>query len=215
MNSRDLAILKDLQRFRCLSRDDIIDLYFSHLKQPVTGANMVLRRLRLEGHLEVNTKVQPYVYFASPSSIKKDSTKIPHFLKIVECYKGLLKFEQPRSFIVEPKYGKGFMEPDAFMIWKQAPFFVEIQRNIYSEKVMSEKIKRYEAYFMSEEWKREPWQPVNKKVFPAVIMLTDTRYTIESSNINFIQVQSIEQLMKLYDRPKEITVSGSLKLKTS
>lgn len=44
------------------------------------------------------------------------------------------------------------MEPDIFMIWKRAPFFLEIQRSIYSEKVMNEKVNRYVSYYMSNEW---------------------------------------------------------------
>lgn len=205
MKKRDFAILSDLQRFRCLTRDDIIDLHFSHLKQPITGCNTVLKRLRRDGYIEVSMKQQPYVYFPSPAAIKKDSAKIPHFLKIVEFYKDLLKFEPLRSFIVEPKYGKGFMEPDAFMIWKRGPFFVEIQRSVYSDKVMKEKVSRYESYYLSNEWKQESWQPANVKVFPTVLMLTDTRYNIESPYVRFIQVQTIEQLVNLVS-PKMVKV---------
>jgi hypothetical protein len=217
MKKRDLAILNDLQRFRCLTRNDIIDLHFSHLKQPITGCNTVLKRLRRDGHIEVSTHFQPFVYFPSSSSMKKDSAKIPHFLKIVEFYKSLLTYEEPRSFVVEPKYGKGYMEPDSFMIWRKSPFFVEIQRSVYSDKVMQEKIKRYEDYYLSNEWQQEPWQPVNKKVFPAVLMITDTRYTIESSYVRFIQIQNIEQLVNQVEPKKaEIKISSScLKLKSS
>jgi hypothetical protein len=107
--------------------------------------------LSRDGYIEVSTKQQPYIYFYAPCPIKKDFTKIPHFLKIVEFYKSLLKYEEPKSFIVEPKFGKGFMEPDASMRWKKGPFFVEIQRSVYSDKVMQEKVGRYEAYFMSNE----------------------------------------------------------------
>lgn len=213
MNKRDLAILSDLERFRCLTRDDIIDLHFRHLKQPVTGANTVLKRLRRDGYIEANMNQQPYVYFASPVPIKKDSAKIPHFLRIVDFYKDVRKHEEPKTFIVEPKFGKGFMEPDAFMIWKRGPFFVEIQRSVYSQKVMKEKIQRYEAYFASNEWQQEPWQPSSRKVFPTVLMLTDTRYSIESENIKFVQVQNIEQLLNLFS-PVQIN-SSNLKLKSS
>lgn len=216
MRKRDLAIIRDLERFRCLTRDDIIDLHFSRLKQPVTCCNTVLKRLRRDGYIEVNTNHQPYLYFPSPASIKKDSTKIPHFLKIVEFYKSLLKFEEPKTFIVEPKYGKGYMEPDAFMIWKRAPFFVEIQRSIYSARVMDEKVKRYEEYFFSNEWQQEAWQPQNKKVFPAVIIITDTRYNIESSYIRFFQVANISELVSMFEsKNQNIKISGSsLKLKS-
>lgn len=212
MKKRDLAIINDLNRFRCLTRDDIIDLHFKNLKHPVTCCNTVLKRLRRDGYIEVSTERQPYIYFPAPSTIKKDSTKIPHFLKIVEFYKSALSYEQPKSFIVEPKYGKGFMEPDAFLHWKRAPFFVEIQRSIYSEKVMKEKIDRYERYYLSDHWKEEPWQPANKKVFPAVIIITTTRYKIDSPNIKFNQVQSLNQLVHMF-KPKsersEITIKST------
>jgi hypothetical protein len=94
------------------------------------------------------------------------------------------------------------MEPDAFMIWKGGVFFVEIQRSIYSEKVMKEKINRYESYYLSNEWQREPWQSHSREVFPAVIVITETRYQIERSNIKFFQVQHIDQLMNLF-KPKQ------------
>jgi hypothetical protein len=204
MNKRDIAILNDLQRFRCLTRNDIIDLHFSNLKQPVTGCNNVLKRLRRDGHIEVSTNFLPFVYFPSPSSMKKDSTKIPHFLKIVEFYKSLLEYEKPRSFVVEPKYGKGYMEPDSFMIWRKSPFFVEIQRSVYSDKVMQEKIKRYEEYYLGNEWQQEPWQPQNKKVFPSVVVITDTRYKIDSPYIKFYQVPHIRQLVHMFEPKKQI-----------
>ncbi|MHA4119940.1 replication-relaxation family protein, partial [Bacillus cereus] len=49
MKSRDKAIIKDLCRFRCLSRDDIIDLHFQGLKKAVTSCNTVMKRLRRDG----------------------------------------------------------------------------------------------------------------------------------------------------------------------
>lgn len=216
MKKRDLAIIDDLNRFRCMTRDDIIELHFKGLKQPVTCCNAVLKRLRRDGHIEVSKERHPYIYFPSPAGIKKDSTKIPHFLKIVEFYRQTNMYHSPRTFIVEPKYGKGYMEPDAFMIWKGSPFFLEIQRSVYSEKVMNEKVQRYESYFISNEWEQEPWQPNNKKVFPAVIMITDTRYKLESQYIKFYQVPNISQLMNTFEPKKEeIKVAGSsLKLET-
>lgn len=196
MRKRDLAILSNLQRFRCMTRDDIIDLHFSALKNPITCCNTVLKRLRRDGHIEVNTSQQPYIYFPAPSPIKKDSAKIPHFLKIVEFYKSLLNFEPSKSFMVEPKYGKGYMEPDAFMIWKRAPFFVEIQRSVYSHKVMNEKFNRYLSYFMSNEWQEESWQPSNRKIFPNILLITDTRYQLpKHPDVKFYQIQDIAQFI--------------------
>lgn len=67
------------------------------------------------------------------------------------------------------------MEPVAFMIWKRAPFFVEIERSVYSEKIMNEKFMRYASYYMSHEWQQEPWQSADKKIFPKTILITSTR----------------------------------------
>jgi hypothetical protein len=204
MRKRDLAILSNLERFRCMSRDDIIDLHFNDLKNPITCCNTVMKRLRRDGYIEVNTSQQPYIYFPSPTPIKKESAKIPHFLKIVEFYKSLLKVQEPESFVVEPKYGKGYMEPDAFMIWKRALFFVEIQRSVYSEKVMNEKFMRYVAYFMNNEWQHEPWQPANKKIFPKIILITNTKYNLpRHSAVQFFQVQNIKQFITMVSAPRE------------
>lgn len=205
MRKRDTAIISDLQRFRCMTRDDIMKIHFKGLKNPVTCCNTVMKRLRRDGHIEVNAAQQPYIYFPSPAPIKKDSAKIPHFLKIVEFYRSLLNFQPPESFIVEPKYGKGYMEPDAFMIWKRAPFFVEIQRSIYSEKVMNEKFNRYISYYMSNEWQHEPWQPEGKKIFPKIILITDTRYNLpQHSNVHFFQVQNIKHFLTFASRTEDI-----------
>lgn len=195
MRKRDKAIIDDLTRFRCMTRDDIIDLHFKHLKYPVPTANNVLKRLRLQGHITANTNTQPFVYFVNPSPIKKDSQKIPHFLAILDFYKQLLKVKPPTTFTIEPKYGKGYMEPDVFMIFQKAPFFVEIQKSIYSKQVMQKKMERYERYFASGEWQREPWQPRgDKKYFPHVWIITDTRYDIDSKRFQIIQSKNVGEL---------------------
>lgn len=217
MKKRDLAIVNDLTRFRCMTRDQIIELHFKGLKNPITCANTVLKRLRRDGYIEVSKERQPYIYFPSPVPIKKDSTKIPHFLKIVDFYKSVVLSSIPETFIVEPKYGKGFMEPDGFMIWKRSAFFIEIQRSVYSEKVMNEKVKRYEAYHLSNEWQEEPWQhpEQEKRAFPVVILITDTRYKIDSPYVKFIQVQDVDQLLKLYAPKRRLTSNGTLELATT
>ena len=106
------------------------------------------------------------------------------------------------------------MEPDVFMIWKCAPFFVEIQCLVYSDKVMREKVRCYENYYFSNEWQKEAWQPQNNKIFPPVSMITETPYRLSSSNVKFYQVTHITELIQM-SKPnhQEIKVSGtSLKL---
>ncbi|EJR71045.1 replication-relaxation family protein [Bacillus cereus] len=195
MKSRDKAIIKDLCRFRCLSRDDIIDLHFQGLKKAVTSCNTVMKRLRRDGSVDVNVLQKPYIYFPQPSPIRKTSQKIPHFLAIVNVYKQLLQYEKPKLFKVEPKYGKAYMEPDIFAIWRQSPFFIEVQNSVYSKKVMQEKLNRYEIYFHSLEWQRELWQPKKSKYFPSLLVITDSQYDISSSNFRIFQAKSIHDFM--------------------
>lgn len=195
MKSRDKAILGDLNRFRCMSRDDIIDLHFHGVKNAVTCCNTVMKRLRRDGHVDANISQQPFIYFPQPSTLRKTSQKIPHFLGIVDAYKQLIHYEKPKLFKVEPKYGKEFMEPDAFTIWRRSPFFIEVQKSVYSKKIMQDKINRYELYFHSQEWQNESWQPKGSKFFPSILIITDKQYNINSSNLRIFQSSSISNFM--------------------
>lgn len=186
MKQRDRNIIKDLERFRVMSRDDIADLYFSNLKYPEASANSVLKRLVRDNQIEVSQSFVPYVYFPHGSNMKRNSTKIPHFLEIVDVYRQFKKYINPQKFQVEPKLGnKGSVEPDAFTIIKGKQFFIELQRNIYSQKVMDEKIKRYESLYYSNEF----------KTFPYIIMITSTKYNIDSDDLTVFQVESINEFM--------------------
>ncbi|HEF5705381.1 replication-relaxation family protein [Bacillus cereus group sp. BfR-BA-01423] len=195
MKSRDRAILSNLKRFRCMSRDDIIDLHFQGLKNAVTCCNTVMKRLRRDGHVDANITQQPFIYFPQPSTLRKTSQKIPHFLGIVDVYKQLIHYEKPKLFKVEPKYGKEFMEPDTFTIWRRSPFFIEVQKSVYSKKIMQDKINRYELYFHSQEWHNEPWQPKGSKFFPSILIITDKKYDVTSSDLRIFQATSIHDFM--------------------
>ncbi|ASL62566.1 replication-relaxation family protein [Bacillus cereus] len=195
MRNRDKAILTNLKRFRCMSRDDIIDLHFQGLKNAVTCCNTVMKRLRRDGHVDANISLQPYIYFPQSSTLRKTSQKIPHFLGILDVYKQLIYYEKPKLFKVEPKYGKEFMEPDAFTIWRRSPFFIEVQRSVYSKKVMQDKINRYELYFHSQEWHNESWQPKESKYFPSILIITEKYYNISSFSLRIFQASSISNFL--------------------
>ncbi|MEK5477557.1 replication-relaxation family protein [Paenibacillus sp. FSL R5-0407] len=198
MNARDKAILSDLERFRCLSRDDIAELHFSHTKHPVTQANIVLKRLRREGVIKFSAERRKYIYFPAERAIKEDSQKINHFLAIADFYRQLNRIEAPRLFQVEPKLGgKGLPEPDVFTIWKGAPWFVEIQRTRYTEKVMAEKLNRYERYYIGGEWERASWQPAEKKIFPYVWIIGKGTYNIGVRPFRVFQIAVEEMLKKI------------------
>lgn len=194
MKQRDKAIIDDLERFRCMSRDDIIELHFSEHKSKISNSNMVLKRLRRDGYIDVNMDMQPYLYFPSPTTIKKNSQKIAHYLRIVDFYKQIKRYEDPSTFTVEPKYGKEYMEPDIFMIWKRTAFFVEIQLSTYSNKMIKNKIERYEKYLYSDEWRNESWQPENKKFFPMIWFITDKQYHIDSE-LRVFQTRNVDDFL--------------------
>ena len=99
------------------------------------------------------------------------------------------------------------MEPDIFAIWRKSPFFIEVQKSIYSKAVMQTKIKRYESYFVSMEWQKEPWQPKHTYVFPSVLLLTDSTYPISSSNFRIFQSFSIQSFLEqVTPKSKNISV---------
>ncbi|MCA0754884.1 replication-relaxation family protein [Paenibacillus sp. N4] len=187
MIARDKAIIADLERFRVMSRDDVAELHYNHVKNPITEANKTLLRLRRDGLIGVSKERRKYLYFPQ-HSIKKDSQKVGHFLAILDFYKQMRRHEQPRVFDVEPKVGdKGLPEPDAFAIWKGAPFYIEIQNSIYSAKQMAEKLNRYESYYHSDEWKEAEWQPRDKKIFPYVWIVGGQRYEIGTTSFRVLQ----------------------------
>lgn len=179
MRARDKAILNDLARFRCLSRDDIAAIHFAKNKAPFKACNEVMRRLRDRGEVDLVTTTVPYVYAIKPSPLRKDSQKIPHYLAIAGVYRKMRPLGTPRIFEVEPRYGIGHPEPDIFCIWAGRAFWIEVQRNVFSGRVWEEKIGRYLDFFKSGKWRTENWQPPGeKKVFPFVWVLSETRVPV-------------------------------------
>src|SRR5690606_9778264 len=117
MRNRDKAILADLARFRALTRDQIIAIHFGGLRNPVANANAVMLRLYRQGYVDRTADYKQYVYFPAGGTLRKDSAKLRHFLAIADVYLEMRRIGGLRRFNVEPKYGKGLAEPDAFVIW--------------------------------------------------------------------------------------------------
>lgn len=167
MKRRDVTILNDLEKFRVMSRDHIASLYFGDTRQPVTNANFVLKRLVREGYIKAHTAYRPYVYTLQNSIIKENSRKIRHFLGIVDCYRLFREEYEFHEFSVEPKYQKGFMEPDALMRLEDGcAFFIEFQRKVYSRNELREKLRRYRNYRNSKLWEGD------FKEFPSIFFVS-------------------------------------------
>lgn len=191
MTSRDKAILGDLTRFRAMTREQIAMLHFNQVKNSVNECNRVMLRLVREQHAAVSKERRMYTYFPS-KHIKKDSSKLNHFLAIVDFYCELSKHDRPKKFDVEVKLGdKGAPEPDAFAIWRNTAFYIEVQRSDYSTKQWQDKLNRYEQYFQSGEWQGLDWQPKEKKFQPFVWivgkgpgMLTGTSFRLFHTSVD-------------------------------
>lgn len=172
LTNRDKEIIKTLNKFRVMDRDSIAEIFFGHLKNPNIAANNVLLRLLRDGQIQRSTAFIPYLYFGPEVEMKKNSAKIGHFLAILNVYKELTKLGHLETFLVEPKYGKKgeCAEPDIFCQYRKTNFFIEVQRTIYSDKQMKEKLNRYADLYHS---------GYMNKPFPHILILSDQRYAID------------------------------------
>lgn len=209
LTNRDKAIIKDLNRFRVMDRDSIAKIHFSNVKNPERAANNVLLRLLRDGEIQRSKSFVPYVYFGPNVIIKKDSAKIGHFLEILNTYKEMRKLGKLTTFMVEPKYGrKSIVEPDIFCEFRNTHFFIEVQRTLYSEKQMNEKINRYEEFYHS---------GVMANPFPHVLILSEQRYAVDTDRpFKLLQAQSFTQFVAMLKPDKTVIQNNTetnLKLK--
>jgi hypothetical protein len=174
-----------------MSRDQIAQIFFRNLKNPITSANFVLKRLRRENYIEANTTLQPYVYFPTPSLIKTNSQKLNHYLAIVNFYIDVCKYKQPTIFEVEKRYGSTFMQPDIYMLWDKKEFFVEIQISRYSSAIMEEKLERYRNYYKSKKWVSR-----SNTLFPYIWIISKINYPIQCDKLNIIQTPSVSAYLQ-------------------
>lgn len=216
LNKRDRAIIEDLKRFRVMDRDSISELHFKGLKNPKDSTNHVLLRLIREGHIDRSTAFVPYIYFSQETNMKKNSQKVGHFLAILNTYKEMLLHGTFNMFLVEPKYGKkGMAEPDIFCIYRNTPFFIEVQNSYFNEKQINEKLDRYDELYKSGIIQQEAWQPEGYKHFPAVLILSEQRFAIEKKYpFRIMQAPSFNHLLQTLKTssqevaPKSITSEG-------
>lgn len=219
LTNRDKTIIADLNRFRVMDRDSIAEIHFKGLKNPYFAANNVLLRLLRENHIQRSTAFVPYVYFGPEVNMKKNSAKIGHFLAILGIYKEILQTGKLEQFLVEPKYGdKGIAEPDIFCIFRKTPFFIEVQKTIYSEKQMNDKLERYIDLYESGVLERESWQG-EKKIKPHLLIISDQRYAADGSYpFKVFQAQSFKRFLQSLKGDEPIQeqhkdIKSNLKLK--
>lgn len=210
LSNRDRAIIRDLNRFRVMDRDSIAELHFSNLKNPKYAANNVLLRLLRDGQIQRSTAFIPYCYFGPDVTIKKNSAKIGHFLAILEVYKEMRRLGKVETFWVEPKYSRKSeaAEPDIFARFRETNFFIEVQKTLYSEKQMAEKMGRYLDLYKGD---------VVAKPFPHVLIITDHHYPIDNElPFRVFQAESLTQFvnsLKQSEKAPAIKQTGGIRWK--
>lgn len=188
-----------------MDRDSIAELFFSNMKNPKTAANNVLLRLLRDGRIQRSTLYTPYVYFGEEVEMKKSSAKIPHFLAILNVYKEIRAMAQAQNkvletFQVEPKYlKKGCAEPDIFCRYRETNFFIEVQRTVYSEKQMQEKMDRYLELYNS---------GIMAQPFPRIVILTDTNYALGDYPFSIYQAESFTAYYESFKQDPQPVKTG-------
>ncbi|MGG3210934.1 replication-relaxation family protein [Geobacillus stearothermophilus] len=208
MRERDKAIIETLEKFKCLTRDQIAQLFFRHTKKPHTNANFVLKRLRRDGYITARTDkaFQQYVYFPNPPSIKKNSQKVDHYLLIAQVYIDMMKYDTVKQYDIEPIVDDFI--PDAFARWKGSRWFIEAQNSLYTSKQLEQKLQKYVEWYKSDEWRKSPFVNQNKPIFPHVLIVGKINKKLNASEYPFrvAQVESIDAFMKMAQ--KQIQVNG-------
>ncbi|MDQ0270703.1 hypothetical protein J2S17_002588 [Cytobacillus purgationiresistens] len=179
-----------------MDRDSIAEIHFADNKRPNYSANNVLLRLWRDGHIQRSKAFVPFLYFGAETQIKKNSAKIGHFLAILDVYKELRMLGATRTFLVEPKYGrKGTVEPDVYCQYRKTGFFVEVQRTLYSDRQMAEKLGRYVDFYRA---------GIMPKPFPHVLILSERPYAINAADYPFriFQAQSFTAFVQSLKKEK-------------
>lgn len=196
MVERDRKIIDAVERFRCLSRPQIERLFFASCKHPTSNANNVLKRLRDRNYLAVAPWRKPNVYLPTTGAIKRDSNKIDHYLAIADVYATLRSTGKLRRFDVEPRYDAD-VRPDIFVIFKGAPFFIEVQQSQYSSRQFAQKLARYEDLRSSAEWRGWSWQTKDKPVFPYLLVFGRGTYEVGGVAVKPHQYRDVNEFLRL------------------
>lgn len=198
MNERDKAILEAVRYFRALSRDDIIEMFFKDHKR-LSYPNIVLKRLTDRGYLKQHKRFKPAFYTIKEDSIRLNSQKMKHYQAVYHFYRDVCKIEAPTEFQIEPRIGpKGAVEPDAYMVWKGKPHFIEIQRTRYDHKFIQAKLNKYEETFHQVQHA------------PLILLISDFEYKV-TTYLPFKQAKNFKDYIK--EVAPQFVSSGWNKLK--
>jgi hypothetical protein len=198
MKSRDLAILNSLEKFKCLTRDQIAALHFSKNARPHITANQVLKRLRRDNYITANTdrSFQQYIYFSNPSPIKIDSQKINHHLLINQTIIEMLSYSSINEFHFETKQQDADFIPDIYVKgWLGKDWFIECQNSLYTVKQFYSKLDKYKDYY-------NKGYLNNERVL--ILGKINLKFDPEDYPFKIMQIKGINDLNEAIQRFKEV-----------
>jgi hypothetical protein len=198
MRKRDSEILKSLEKFKCLTTSQIAALHFSKNANPMVSANRVLRRLRLNKYITVNTDrpFQEYIYFTNPTPIKKDSQKLDHYLLMNQTLIEMQKYSPIKEFQFETKLDYAEFIPDIFVQgWLGNDWFIECQNSVYTVNQLYSKLRKYKDYHDKGYWN-------NERVI--IIGKVNLKFDPDDYPFKVKQIKGIDDLSETIKRFKEI-----------
>ncbi|MEH7086497.1 replication-relaxation family protein [Neobacillus drentensis] len=198
MKPRDLEILKSLEKFKCLTRDQIAAIHFNKNARPHISANQVLKRLRRDNYITANTdrSFQQYIYFNNPSPIKLDSQKLDHYLLMNQTIIDMMQYSPITEFHFETSIPDADFIPDINVKgWLDNDWFIECQNSLYTTKQLYSKLDRYKSYFDKGYWN-------NEKVL--IIGKVNLKFDTDDYPFKVKQVRGIEDLSDVIKRFKEV-----------
>lgn len=147
MRNRDRRILEGLAKFRYMDRDILVRLYFRELKQPVTGCNTVMKRLRRDGYVVGREWIgarggRSLVYALSEKGFGSGGGGIEHCLEVARFYCDVVEAGGELEWFETERRLRSGAVVDVWMKWRKTVFYVEIQRSVVSEREMKRKVER-------------------------------------------------------------------------
>lgn len=219
MRKRDLAILESLEKFKCLTRDQLAALHFTDNANPAVTANRVLKRLRMHQYITANTdrSFQQYIYFPNPPTIKIDSQKIDHYLMIAQGFIDMDHYAKVSDYKIEPKIDGADFISDATCSWLDNSWFLEFQNSLYTTKQLYSKIDKYVDYYEKGFWGKERLLIIGKvnlkldaTAYPFKIRQVQSIKELEASIVEYKRMQ----LKKVHVSPANLpTAQGGIKIK--
>lgn len=157
------------------TREQLIRKFFSEYANPEWKCRVIMKQLHLDKKVFMNKEYRPYICFSKTKKIPQHSSKLPHHIDVVDFYLN----HQFTNFIYEPPLGfqkDGFPRPDAFVIWFDKPYFIEVQtdRKHWTKEEIREKIKRYEKAIRKEKYK------IYSETIPALWFVNQNKVSVYS-----------------------------------